>query len=445
MENGELKKPAIECSMSYTLFDAEGKETATGECKGAVDEESLTVLPDFGNILPVQLREILDVNAHGYRITLPLASKEKLVLFNLGYCYEDFLRVLSNLRNEMTIKDMLMNETVKKSDVSLEFIYFDDAKTERLRGEGKIRLYETGLVVIPQKDQVVRIPYSDISSVSKEDLSIRISTEFGEQWFLSKLAQEHDPLIKTLTDVLNELQQRTVASLRELLPDTDSISIRRVAGLMRDGKAAKRVDIEAMNPKVWRDLENKITLSGSNETYIFLKDLARQERISIGVKRGLIGDLTGEYLWFLLPIYSLDAREPGNAVAMEAAKLTEDETGGKATYFFRITDRSNYANYMNIEELDLEADQFIRRINRCMLDINFRREPIYLQDEKLDDPTYFKYKVALLRIPSLRYLRNLYIGRIIHTSPEQWKSDVKELLKFNVEAQDNSSKWKNNE
>ena len=78
-----------------------------------------------------------------------------------------------------------------------------------------------------------------------------------------------------------------------------------------------------------------------------------------------------------------------------------------------------------------------------MLDINFRREPIYLPTERLEEAEYVKYKIALQRIPSLQLIRSLFIGRIIHSSPEQWKNDVMELLKFNVTAQDDTAKWKN--
>jgi hypothetical protein len=437
LEDDEAKKPVIECPMSYTLLNSVGGVNASGECRGIIDAESLTVSPDFGDVLPVQLREILEVDSQDYKIVLPLVSKERLVLFNLGYCYEDFTRVLSDLRNEVIIHDMLMNEAVKKTDVDMEYIY-SQAGNESLRGTGKLRLYETGLVVIPQKHQVIRIPYSDISSVSKEDLNIKIAQESGEEWLFSKLADEHDPLIKTLSESITELQQKTVIILRDILPETDSSSLRRLAVLMRDGKAARRIDIDAINPRVWYSLEKKMCQSGSGEAYAFLKDLAQQERISIGIKRGLVGDLTGEYIWFLMPIYGAGSK-PGNAIAMEAANLDE-ETDGKATYFFRIVDRKDYAK-KSIQEIDQAADAVMRTLNRCMLDINFRREPIYLQDEKLDEPAYIKYKIALQRIPSLKLLRDMYIGRVIHTSQEKWSNDVRDLLNFNVETLDSSIKW----
>jgi hypothetical protein len=73
------------------------------------------------------------------------------------------------------------------------------------------------------------------------------------------------------------------------------------------------------------------------------------------MKRGLMGDLTGEYIWFLVPIFSIDSVQPGNAIAMEA---TSNEGSGKATYFFRITDPQQYLNkFKNLEELKSAVDK----------------------------------------------------------------------------------------
>jgi hypothetical protein len=441
LENEEKEKPAIECSMSYILLDESEKEVVTGECKGTIDKEYLIVFPKFGNILPIHLRDIIEIETEDYRIILPITSKEKLILFNLGYYFEDFLRILTNLRNEVIIKDLLMNETVKKSDIDMEFVYYDETGKERQKDIGKIRLYETGLVVIPQRGEVLRVPYSDVANVSEENHSVKISTEFGEQLLFSKLGSEFAPLLKTFSDAYNALQNKAASSLTELYPGIDPVSLRKIASIMKEGKAVRRVEIELINPKVWNALEKKITDAGLNESYTFLKDLARQERISIGFKRGLMGDLTGEYIWFLMPIYSIGEKDHGNALAMEATGTTGEEIVGKATYFFRLVSRRDYPNYTTLEKLDEETDRFIKTINRCMLDINFRREPIYLPDERIEEPAYFKYKIATQRIPSLKLLRSLYIGRVIHASPEQWKTDVMNLLRFNVITQDDFAKW----
>ena len=319
MENAEeARKIIIQCSMSYDMLDENDAKLATGECEAAIDQAYVTLFPKFGDILPFHLRQITTVEAENYRITLHLSSKQKFVLFDLGYCYEDFLRNLIGLRNEVILKDLLMNETAKKPDVEMEFVYFDETGKEKQRDVGKLRIYETGLGVIPENSEVLRIPYSDIANVKEEDYSIKIGTELGEQLQISKLGSEFDAFRKALSDAYNALQNKAASALTELCPGIDPISLRRIASIMREGRAARRSDIERINPKVWASLEKKITDMGLNEYYSFLKGLARQEEISIGFKRGLMGDLTGEYFWFLMPIYSTAQKEYGNAVAMDS-------------------------------------------------------------------------------------------------------------------------------
>jgi hypothetical protein len=63
-----------------------------------------------------------------------------------------------------------------------------------------------------------------------------------------------------------------------------------------------------------------------------------------------------------------------------------------------------------------------------MMAINFRREPIYLKDEDLEKPEYLKYKTAVGRIPELKLIRQLFAGRVVHSSPEEWKNNVDELV-----------------
>jgi flavin-binding protein dodecin len=181
----------------------------------------------------------------------------------------------------------------------------------------------------------------------------------------------------------------------------------------------------------------------------------------LGYKKGLVeGD---EYLWFLAPVYGAGG-SPGNAIVMEATRVNRDAdapaeaaeasgaspegeeapvTGGgegKATYVFRIVSRGDYPG-MSAEALDAATDKAIRRINDCMQAINFRREPIYLSDETLRQPANTHYLFSVQRLPELRELRALFVGRVIHASAEQWQKDLQAALKFNVEAKGDGARW----
>jgi len=456
----ETEEIAIECQMSYVLLDESSKQTAGGECTGTVSKEYLTIIPKFGTVLPFHLREIEAVEAADFKLTLPMFSSEKLILFNLGHCFEDFQRVLGDLRNEVIIKDLLMNETVIKPDVKADFTYTDERGNEKQSRPARVRLYETGMVIIPQTGEFLRVPYSDINDVSEGDYAVKVGTELGGIFLFQRMGSEYDSFVKQFSMIFDELQEKAISSLQVLYPPIDSVSLRKGAAVIREGKAAKRADIEAVNPKLWMELEKRITSAGLNGPYAFLRELGVPEKIAIGFKRGLMGDLTGEYIWFLIPIYGAPDKGYGNSIAMEAAEIPgkpkeaeeegegtagtverNEETTGKATYFFRMVGRREYPAFNN-RQLDGNVDELIKVINRCMLDINFRREPIFLPDDRFDEADYVKYRIAVRKIPSLKLLRYLFIGRVIHASPQQWKNDVLELLKFNVATQDDSAKWK---
>lgn len=435
-EAQEEKAAAVmECALSYSLADE------SGEARGRLDKDKLTVLPKFGEALLISYREIVDFAGVDYRLALDLASGEKLTLFNLGYQFEDFTKRLAGLRNEVLLGDLLMKEALKYQCGEAEIVYTDQNGNDLQKGECEIRLYETALLVISWRQDPVRIPYSYFTKIESNDYQLTLNTEFGETLVLSKMGRQFDSFVKMLSQITNELSQKIQVSIKELLPTADSIALRKLARLMKEGWAVRRAEIEAVSPVFWEDLEQRLTVAGIKEEYDFLMTLSQPGQICIGMKRGLFGEPT-DYLWFLIPIYNVNPDQPGNAVAMEA---TSGEGSGRATYFFRITSRKDYAGFQNIEAFTPVITDFIKNINRGMLEINFRREPIYLPDRKLKEPGYLKYLFAVKKIPALRTLRELFIGRVIHSTPEQWKKDVSDLLKFNVTSKDDSLKWQKNE
>ncbi len=180
-----------------------------------------------------------------------------------------------------------------------------------------------------------------------------------------------------------------------------------------------------------------------------------------------MGPLTGSYMWLLIPFYNVKAGKLGNTVAFEAFNIKEEsedeeaeekniiedensqqdedkmETSksGKATYFFRLINRQDYSKTSK-DELEKALIIFSENFNRGMIDINFRPEPIFLTEEMLNKPKYAIYRYAITKIPQLRLLRKQFIGRIIHSNLNQWRSNVKNLLNFNSNSQDNTEKWK---
>jgi hypothetical protein len=75
------------------------------------------------------------------------------------------------------------------------------------------------------------------------------------------------------------------------------------------------------------------------------------------------------------------------------------------------------------------VDASIRNLNQALVLLNFRREPIYLSDESLQiQPRYRRYAIACRKMPVLRRLRAAFMGRALHSSPEDWEQQVQKIL-----------------
>ena len=438
MSSDETRSPVMECALAYVLSSEKRETVASGAAKALLDAKYLSIVPEFGGSLLFVFSDILGISEEDYKVNIYLSTREKLTLSELGYKYEDFLKTLFRLRNELLLKYMLMEEKLRDLGGEAEFVWNDQEGKVMLKGLCELRLYETALVVLPEKGEPQRIPYSDIETVEANNYTIALSTELGEKSTFYQMGERFEPFRKKLASAMTELSLRVQALVSEILPQANPVHVRKLAALIKEGRAAKKSDVEDVLPDFWVAMEKKVVAVGLGEEYDFLKSISQSDSVCIGIKRGLLGNLSGDYVWFLIPIYGID-KQVGNAVVMEAVA---EEDQGKATYFFRITSRREYANYRSIEDLQLEVDRVLKNMNRFMVDINFRREPIYLTDEKLGDPRYEQYRFAVQRLPSLQNLRSLFIGRVMYSSPEQWKTDVMDLLRFNVSTQDDSAKWK---
>jgi len=109
-----------------------------------------------------------------------------------------------------------------------------------------------------------------------------------------------------------------------------------------------------------------------------------------------------------------------NLVAWEASSKS-----GRATYFFRLFDGNEAVRLKDPAAIETS----IRRLNRVLGMLNFRRRPIYLQDEELEcDPRFHRYAIAARRIPELRQVRSSFVGRAMHSSMASWSTQIEKLL-----------------
>jgi hypothetical protein len=454
MTSEQAPQTLIECPLDFSLSDS-GGPISSGSAKATIDETSVKIVPKTGEPITFSPREILEFIEGDYAIDLLLTSKEKLVLSKLGFNFENFSRELSRARNGVVMKDMLMQESLVVG--GMKGFYEYNGKS----GNCELRIFEAGLVVDVERGEPLRFHYGKIAGVAEGDYSLTLTMERGEKLTISRMGGQHEPFKKALNDAMSKLTLKTHELIKSVAPAADSSQVRRAARLMRDGKAAKKSELDAISPAIWHGLEKKIEEIGILEEYKFVSSLAQKEKMCIGVKRGLMGDFTGDYLWILAPV-------PGsNAIILEAVSVGEDEaveplpsasegaapdeaapeeknedvikSGGRwATYVFNIMPRSQYP----AQDMGALTDEMIARLNDCMLSINFRREPIFTSDSDLELPKNVKYWYSVQKLSSLRELRGRFVGRAIHATREQWQKAVRDVLSFNVSSKDDAAKWK---
>jgi hypothetical protein len=450
----------MEFEAEYVLVDSKLKVESQGKANAVLDQKYLTLNVEFAQPIVLQYIDITQVFDHDYQIDLFLTSKETLKLSGLGYQYEDFLFSLYRLRNELLLKYMLMGEALIKGGFEAKFSLFDSKGQMVQIGDCEIRVYENAVVVMLQKGEPIRFPYCYVSKISKLDYRLVLNTDLGENAEFSMLGEKFELFSKTLSEAYSKMMQRSQQTIKELMGEADPLTVRRLSDLMRDGLAAKRKDIDQVSVDFWSRLQNRIKLAGLSQEYSFLESLALKDTICFGVKRGLMGNLTGSYNWLFFPFLDSKSGRIGNAVALEAFAFNEsvvnnvpenetdmeveggkeDLSGGKATYFFRVMSRKDYPQ-VESEKLRSELDNFLRDINRCLVDTNFRREIIYLPEASFADPKYVDYRYAVDKMPAVQTLRDHFIGRVVHMSFEQWKRDVTSLLDFNVKSKDDKEKY----
>ena len=458
----------MEVAVNYRLYDDLSNLKSEGEARATFDEQYLTLTVMFGEPMLFMYTDIVGISDYDYKIDLFLTSKEKLNLWGLGYQYEDFLFQLYKFRNELMLKYLLMEESLLQAGFEAQFTQLDLKGQSTQSGNCEARLYDTALVILPQKSEPVRFPYCYIINVSKQDYKLVITNEFLDKIEFTNLGQNFDPFAKALSDSINKMILRTQQNIKELIPEATPIVINKLASLMKDGRAAKRKEIEMQSLDFWRRLTKKIDEASITAGYEFLNGLAAKDQVCVGVKRGLMGALTGTYIWMLFPLLTPGTNRLSNTIALEAfnteenaedegntSKDADTEEGGDinqkptdrqkpattgATYFYRVTGRKEYS-LMKDEDLAEDLESFVKDINRSMIEINFRREPIYLTDYQLESTEYTQYRFAITKIPSLKTLRDRFVGRVIHSSQEQWKADVTNLLAFNTKSMDDSEKW----
>ncbi len=441
-----------------------GDSAAACPCRLEFNDEGLTLIPEAGPPLSLDLGDIDELSPADYELHLKLYTGEKYTLARLGKSYQDLLRELQEAYRERLVRCLLLED--------LEEIarYEGNARLESAAGgfsaPAEIRLYQSNLAVLPQSHTGFQWRLADIETLSFDDSSYAIVLRSSDEVLsLTRLAKRTRELYDRIQAAMADVAGRSALTVRSVFPFLTPEQFQRVAELMKDGHVAATAKLASIHAGTDRALAEKIVSARLKPYYEFLTsraascgpyagfklirkdagpDSAGEEEIfaeaetsgpaseavlpdSVVIPPGEedSGESEAEVLhWFIFPLRTQGAADMPQVAAWEATSRS-----GRATYLFRLIPQGEVPASGDPAKHAAAIDEAVGRLNRSLLLLNFRREPIYLSDDALQmQPRYRRYAIACRKIPSLRQLRSSFLGRVIHTSPQAWQQQVEHLL-----------------
>lgn len=442
----------------FQYLEAGGAVSQEGACHAQFDAQTFTLTPETAPPMAFDLGDLDAVAAADWEIRLPLYTGNTIVLRQMGRAYETLAHDLLDAYRDRALQCLLLEDMQEVARFNGTFELTVAGNSPR-SGPAEIRLFKTNLAVLPTTSQSFQWRLADVDSVRFDSNAWEIVLQAGpDQLSFTKLAKRTEEFASKVREAMSALAAQSAQALHSIFPFLNPDQLQKTAGLLREGQSASVAKLAGINPKipaaltanaVDKDLkpyyDDLVSRNGNGMLYAGFKmirqessggeaansnddesggsDEAGSSSSSITqlpdspITKSPDADAPETLYWFFFPI-------PGNVVAWEASSKS-----GRATYFFRMVDPAQAAQLRDPSQAPALIDAAVRRLNRVLGMLNFRRRPIYLSDGQLDmDPKFHRYAISARRLPELRQVRTSFLGRAFHSSFEAWQGQVKGIL-----------------
>jgi len=456
-------------SGKYQYLDAGNQPLQEGPCHFQFGAQTFTLTPESGAPLAFDLGDLDALTAADFQIRLPLYTGRTILLKQLGKNFDNLAHDLLEAFRERTIQCLLLEDMQEIARFAGNF-ELSSAENAPRSGPAEMRLYKTNLAVLPTASQAFQWRLADIDSIEFDPANyVVVIKSGGENLKVGRLAKRTEEFASRLHEATSELSTKSAQALHASFPFLNPDQLQSIAAVLKEGCSAPVARLAAVHPKmpaalaanaVDKDLkpyfDQLLTRTANGMLYAGFK-LIRPEDGTGGMSEG--SDQTAEgssssadvqdgdaatastdddggagdvdtcgpqiLYWFFFPIAAkAGSSTPANVVAWEASSRS-----GRATYFFGSMDPAKAAQLRDASNACAIVDSSVRRLNRVLAMLNFRRRPIYLSDDELGmDPRFHRYAIAARRMPEVREVRVSFLGRAFHSSPEAWQGQVAAIL-----------------
>ena len=450
----------------FRYLNPDGSVAESGACQIAFEAETFKLLPGTGSPLAFDLGDIDMFSPADFELTLALYTGKKILLSHFGKAFQNLRHDLLEAYRKRLVQCLLL-EDLEETTRFDGFARLESSR-EPFVGDAEFRLYKSNLAVLPLRAAGFQWRLAEIDTVHFDENNYAVTLESaGERLTVTKLAKRTHEFRDALLDAMSCLAEKSAQALSRLFPFLDPDQFQQVARIMKEGQVAPLGRLKAIYPKIEQAIMKEIvdeklrpyfeTLLGYTplgQLYTGFKFIRKEEESAVPEVREVVRETTPEdeedpgresqppsegadqgaaraeerepiLHWFFFPLATKPAAQcPSDLVAWETTSKS-----GRATYFFRLVPSQRSGKLADAEEGSMSADAALQQLNRAIVLLNFRREPIYLSDEALQiEPRYRRYAIACRKIPELRRLRAAFVGRAIHTSHQAWHKQVQEFL-----------------
>jgi len=376
-----------------------------GDVKLTIGKHALTAtgLFDVAEIPYAKVESIEYAN-----FTTTLKTEEGVFVFSrLGNLAQTFYDELCDYYNKAMLRAFFIFSK-HLGWATCEYRYEDYAKGSN--SKTPLKIFDTCIVAQPPNIGARRIPLCFMTGMDKKDQDIIIKLDRGETYTFSKLGLDTTPFVNTTEKQIRALREKTIGVIREIDPSLTMAQASQVAKFTPEGVSAPMGQLASIAPSFAAAVEEKISKSRAAEYYNMFKELVDPAKIWVGFKKNDLyqgdsgsksEDKPDPYLFWMI------APSPNGQFAAVEFAVQPGETA--ATFVYRTGGDFN---------------KTAAQLNRTLEAITFKRDVIRLTDEELLKPEYADYYMASKRTESLKYIRANFAARIIHHSPESWKSKL---------------------